>query len=74
MEVSINSLEESDKQVLDLATEILYSQQVEMVLYYQLPVFCFGGTSLLDYYINCEQSGNKSNTNLNGFFIGFNIK
>ena len=29
----------SDKQVLDLATETLYSQLVEMVLYFHLPVF-----------------------------------
>ena len=45
--VLINTLEASDKQVLDLAKKTLYSQQVEMVLYYQLPVFCFGYTSLL---------------------------
>ena len=39
MKVLINTLEASDKQVLDLATHTLYSQQVEMVLYFQLPVF-----------------------------------
>ena len=43
----INTLEASDKQVVDLATEDLYSQQVEMVLYFQLLIFCFRGTSLL---------------------------
>ena len=43
----INSLEASDKQVSDLATETLCGQQVEMVPYFQLPVFCFRCTSLL---------------------------
>ena len=37
---SINKYARSiDKQVLYLATETLYSQQVEMVLYFQMPVF-----------------------------------
>ena len=47
MKVLINTLEASDKQVVDLSTETLYSQQVEMVLYFQLLQFCFRGTSLL---------------------------
>ena len=47
MKVLINTLEASDKQVVDLATETLYSQQVEMVLYFQLLLFCCRGTSLL---------------------------
>ena len=45
MKLLINTLETSDKQVLDLAIETLYSQQVETVLYFQLPVFCFDGIS-----------------------------
>ena len=47
MKVLINTLDASDKQVVDLATETPYSQQVEMVLYLKLLVFCFRGTSLL---------------------------
>ena len=47
MKILINTQEASDKQVVDLATETLYSQQVEMVLYFQLLVFYIRGTSLL---------------------------
>ena len=69
MKVLINTLEASDKQVLDLATETLYSQQVEMVLYFQLLVFCFRGTSLLKYKFQIEWK--KSNTNLTDFLHSF---